>query len=298
MSEALSPPTLRPLSVADLVDEIFRLYRRNFGLLLALAALPFLPAIILLTVGLVLVGDIVPKSSGETITFTPAAATGLLTLALSGLAFLIAFPILTGGLTDATAQRYLGRPTTVKSSLQTGVRFFWRILGGALLLGLTVLFVFVVPIGVIVGVSLVGGGGALWALLLLAVPLAVTLAIWLYITWAFWTQAIILEGTGILAGLRRSAQLVSGSRWRVIGIYLLLQVIQVVLVAIPSTFASALQATLPPNVGLALSNLISTVFTLLLYPISLGTFTLLYFDLRVRKEGLDLTLAAERLSAG
>jgi hypothetical protein len=70
------------------------------------------------------------------------------------------------------------------------------------------------------------------------------------------------------------------------------------LIAVPTTLASGLQGALPTNIGLALSNLISLVFTVLLYPISLGTFTLLYFDLRVRKEGLDLTLAAERLSAG
>lgn len=295
MSEAPKPPTLRPLSVADLIDEIFRLYRRNFGLFLAIAALPFLPAVILLTVGLALLGSVVSRSRGEAFTFTPAVTTGSLTLVLSGIAFVIAFPILTGGLAHAVAQRYLGRPTTVRASLQTGGRFFGRLLGGALLLGLAVLLVFCVPIGLVAGLALATGVAAWWALLFLAVPLAIVLAVWLIATWAFWTQAIVLEGTGILAGLRRSAQLVSGSRWRVIGIYLLLQVIQVVLVAIPSTFASGLQAALPPNIGLALSNLISTIFTMLLYPISLGTFTLLYFDLRVRKEGLDLALAAERL---
>jgi hypothetical protein len=253
----------------------------------------------LLTVGLVLVGDIFTRSeTGQSLTFTPVAGTGLFTLLLSGLAFLIAFPILTAGLTHATAQRYLGHPTTVKASLQVGMRYFWRVFGGALLLGLAVFFVFGLPIGVAVGVALAGGGGALWALLILAIPLALGLSIWLYTTWAFWTQAIVVENTRILAGLRRSAQLVSGSRWRVIGIYLLLYLIQVVLVAIPSTFAAVLQAALPTNVGFALSNLISTIFTILLYPISLGTFTLLYFDLRVRKEGLDLALAAERLSAG
>jgi hypothetical protein len=49
------------------------------------------------------------------------------------------------------------------------------------------------------------------------------------------------------------------------------------------------------GVRLVLQNVVNVVATVLWAPVEWGTFTILYFDLRVRKEALDLQLAAEAL---
>ena len=59
MSEAVTnTPTLRPLTVADLVDEIFRLYRANAALFFGVAAMVWLPAgVIYIVTQFVFVGN-------------------------------------------------------------------------------------------------------------------------------------------------------------------------------------------------------------------------------------------------
>ncbi len=286
--------TLRPLSVADLVDEIFRLYRRHFGLLFGISALAWLPASILIAIGLATVGRF---SGGE------VDATGITVLLVGGLVALCTFPILVAALTHATASSYLARGTTLRDAFRRALRTSVRLVLAFLVLFLVVL---VSAVAVVVLGALLAGIAAAARVPILAAILAVVAgvgavvaAVWIAISWSLLAQAIVLEDAGVFGALRRSARLVAGARRRVIGINLLLFVIGLVLVSIPSAFLTVVLAPLPlpENVGAALGQVVSAFAQVAYYPIELGTLTLLYYDLRVRKEGFDLTLAAERLRA-
>ena len=131
---------------------------------------------------------------------------------------------------------------------------------------------------------------------LLTIILTIVAFTWLGVTWSLSGQAIVIEDTGVLRSFGRSRGLVSGSRWRVIGITLLLTLIESVLFTVPSTFVSLLTTPLPDPFGTALPELVSVLAQSAYFPVQFGTLTLLYYDLRVRKEGLDLSLAAEQLA--
>jgi hypothetical protein len=294
------------MSIADLIDEIFRLYRQNFGLLFGIAALVSIPATIAFAVGTSFLG---PFEPAEIEVFTPADAANVVAagvaLVLGGLLFLVTFPLLVAAITDATAKRYLGRLTTIGASLRVGMARYWRVLVGYLLVLLAVLGISLLAIvGFFASVSMmVDGSGALVAAgvigLLVVFVAWMAALVWLTVTWTFLPQAVVLEDIGAVAALARSARLVAGSRWRVIGINLLLTIIGVILLSLPSSLIGLIVQPLPLpfNLGLAISQLVAALAGIAFYPIQLGTVALLYYDLRVRKEGFDLALAAERLPA-
>lgn len=285
-----APRVLRPLSVADIVDEIFRLYRRNFALFFGTAALVWIPASVFFTAGLALLGNVgsqrLPSASD-----LEAAAPLLL---VGAVVLLVGFPVLLGALTAAVSDRYLGRPATVASSLARGVRAFWRIVGAYLLVFVALLGVSALATGSFVLAAVSGGGVGVLVTIVSLIVLVVAF-VWITVTWSLLTQAIVIEDAGPREALSRSAGLVAGSRWRVLGINALLAILQAVLFGAPEGTIGAILISVAGDAGAALAQLVSVLAQVLYFPIQLGTTTLLYYDLRVRKEALDLTLAAEEL---
>jgi len=121
-------------------------------------------------------------------------------------------------------------------------------------------------------------------------------------------QAVVLERVGPLAGMTRSAQLTQDWRGRIFGIGALIVLMYLVLGV---GLELGLNAVLPqvevvrdndgfPRVQLNETNRIIHVIVETLLSILISTYaavclTLVYFDLRTRKEGFDLELAAKGL---
>jgi hypothetical protein len=112
---------------------------------------------------------------------------------------------------------------------------------------------------------------------------------------------VVLEREGPVRALGRSWRLVRGSFWRVLGITLLAGLIVVVtagVLQIPFSLIGALagggSSLLPATGGSVAGILISAVGGVVAgavaRPISAGVAVLLYVDLRMRREGLDLVL--------
>ena len=114
-------------------------------------------------------------------------------------------------------------------------------------------------------------------------------------SWATVPAVVTLEPIGAFAALGRAWRLAGGFRWRIPGLFLLLAVIQVALSAL---FGLLLIGPLVASAaaGRVASAIVSGLVTIAWEPLPWATVTLLYFDLRVRKEGLDLQLAAEALA--
>ena len=117
---------------------------------------------------------------------------------------------------------------------------------------------------------------------------------------------MVLERAGVRRGLRRSFRLVNGSYWRVFGIWLLVQVVAFIaggLLTVPFVVASTIMSSvtgastfdlLPQSIS-GLGQIVSGAIT---YPIAAGATALLYVDLRMRREGLDIELARSAGEAG
>jgi ABC-type amino acid transport system permease subunit len=114
----------------------------------------------------------------------------------------------------------------------------------------------------------------------------------------------MVEGTTIRGALGRSRQLVSGTFWRVWGIralgWLVLQVVASLIslpfLALAFLAGGGLDALVDPTgtpiVFLLVVGLGSLIGATLTAPVRAGVDALLYVDLRMRKEGLDLVLQA------
>ena len=161
----------------------------------------------------------------------------------------------------------------------------------ALLPGLIVIFI---PGGsalTVIGVLLLVVGGL--------IGIAGCLALYLSF-WAVAAPALLLEQIGVFASLARSFRLVRGSFWRVLGIGLLTALITSIirqLFVLPFGLIGALLSSTQDSdsfAGSLIQLLVSDVGTILagavLYPFAAGVSALLYLDLRMRREGLDVDL--------
>lgn len=162
--------------------------------------------------------------------------------------------------------------------------------------------------------------GRVWALLGLAVVIAVleslgvvaflVVGVWLWGLWAVAVPAMMVEGTSIRGALARSRLLVSGVWWRVWGIRalgFLLAGLLGEMVAVPfvllaaavsdTSFTLTGSSSGTPVAFLLIVSAGAVVSTTLTAPIRAGIDALLYIDLRVRREGLDIVLQQTRPSA-
>lgn|SRR4051794_14701834 len=133
------------------------------------------------------------------------------------------------------------------------------------------------------------GGLAVTAPFLLGLVLIPAIVIGVWLTQV--APVLAIEDTRYLAAARRSKQLVSGAWWRVVGILGLVNVVGALAsFAIVLPFAGASYDTSRPAAVVA-----GAVASLLVTPVTSLVAALLYFDLRLRKEGTDLAEAIDAL---
>ncbi|MEU1670320.1 hypothetical protein ABZ547_43370 [Streptomyces sparsogenes] len=131
-------------------------------------------------------------------------------------------------------------------------------------------------------------------------------AVWLWVRYSLAAPALMLEKQGVVAAMRRSAKLVRGAWWRVLGVQLLALLIAMVVSAILEIPTSAVGMAIGGDnamdwlsgesvtvswtflVVIGVGGVIASTITL---PISAGVTALLYVDQRIRREALDLELA-------
>jgi len=120
----------------------------------------------------------------------------------------------------------------------------------------------------------------LWALLFF-LP-----ALWAFARYFAVMPALAIENLGPLAAIRRSKELARGANGRIMAVAGLPLVAYLVL-------ANIIQQTLLTLGGYSvLVRAIATLTTTLLYPFAAMPGILLYYDLRIRREGLDIQLDA------
>jgi hypothetical protein len=272
---------LRPLTISDILDGSFRSIRRNPRCTLGLSAIVAVLQVLVLTLFQVVVYLQLRDARTGGANRDDLDVGQLLSL-LSSLFSIVVLSavfgaVLTGMLTHVITQDVLGNRVTIAAVWDT-VRP--RILS---LIGLSILVALLQLIGLVL---LIVPGVWLWGALSVSVP------------------ALMVENLGVRAAMRRSRQLVRGTFWRVWGIRALGTIITSILAGFasaPFTVAAAVVSGHSLNhfadthqgvpvaylVITAIGTVLSTTFVA---PIKAGVDALLYTDLRMRKEGLDIQL--------
>ena len=101
-----------------------------------------------------------------------------------------------------------------------------------------------------------------------------------------------VEGTGVVEALRRSIRLTRARYFPTLGIALLMGVVSWLLANALSALPQALAAWVGFEDGWPLLALGSIIAQIVVLPFVASATVLLYFDLRVRTEGLDLEMTA------
>lgn len=264
---SLGVKRLHPMDLGEILDQAFALYRANFVLFAGIVAVLAVPQTII-TIALT-------SSTSSSLTTHGNAVNvdfGSLAVAYGGSGLLTLFfsTLITGALARAISARYLSQEITVGQAYSSlGFGTFAVLVIASILLGIIV----------VIGVFL---------------PIPILTAIFLYVRFAFISQVVVLERRGVFASFGRSWSLVKGTWWRVFGITLVLAVIVGAIEGVLGGLAAGFLAFGHTTI----SQSISGVIGILVRPIQLGGMTLLYYDLRIRKEGFDLEYAMRDLESG
>lgn len=292
---------LRPLGLGEILDGSFATIRRNPKATLGIAAIIMTISAVIsstLTLNMINVNDLGKHPTPHQMEQFLA---GLLpVLGVTVLLTLIVQAVLSGLLAPVIAREASGQQISAGDA--------WRAaaprLPSVLLATLLVLLAGLGPLlalGVILLIGAAAGAPpAVYAVI--GVPgllVAVVLSIWFSTMFSLVTPVVVLERERPAAALARSWRLVRRRFWRVFGILLLATIIVAVasaILQIPFTFVSAVFGG---AAGFSAGTVIAVIGTIaagtVTRPISAAVTVLLYVDMRMRKEGLDLAL---RTAAG
>jgi len=291
---------LRPLTLGEIYDGAFKAIRANPAVMFGLAAVVVAIVTILqgaLTWGAYedlnrLAGEATPTEEDLEELVGALGASIVPSLAGTVLGF-VATTILNGVLIHSVSQSVIGRTLPLRELWDLVRPQLLKLLLLTLLVSVAVaaaFAVFLLP-GIIGLASGEVGVGAL--LLLLGALLALVATLFVVVVTVLATPALVLERSGVLTALRRSWRLTLPAFWRVTGIYLLTTILVGIVAAIVTTPLGMLGQLFDSVTVLTVAQLAgSTVAAAVTTPFMAAVVALLYIDIRIRREGLDVELAA------
>jgi hypothetical protein len=287
---------LRPLTLGEILDGAVQTIRQNPKVMLGLSAVVNLVlsvVVVLVQLG-ALRSDFASLNGSASDDNTAGSAAELAGSLFAVVLQAVGTTVLTGILVIAVSDAVLGRRPGIGEVWARAKGRIWALLGVTALVFLTVAAIAgaVLLPGILV---LVAGGGALGAVLLvLGIIAAAVLATWVAIRWLFAPSAVLLERIGAIASLGRSWRLVGGSWWRCLGIVLLAQLLASVLsgvLQVPFIIAGLVVRDAGSDAAAVILTVVGgAIARTLITPFSAAILALLYIDLRMRREGLDVTL--------
>lgn len=260
---------MRPLSLGEILDRTFTLYRSHFVLFVGIAAVPQLLVLALQLAQFFMRGaPVVPGPNGRPVMAPGVAgvsiAVGIVALIIASVAYLLS----QGATISAVSDLYRGRTPTIGDSFKKVRSELGTLYGVILLNGLVVALGFIL---------LVIPGIYLLCRLMVALP------------------AAVLENLGPRDSLSRSMDLTKGAAGRAFLIFVLYLVL---------LFAFAFLFQMPLTVGLAATRrdpemtrlltgfmiVVNAVSGTLVMPVFTIATSAFYFDLRIRKEAFDIQM--------
>ncbi|WP_150118325.1 glycerophosphoryl diester phosphodiesterase membrane domain-containing protein, partial [Cellulomonas sp. B6] len=295
---------LRPLGLGEVLDGAVRAVRANPSVMFGLSALVVTVAVALQTLVQLYLSSMLNAWMGDAFaqegvsTAESAMMSELLSSstgqALSGPLLIPVTSVLTGLLIVSVSRSVIGQRVALREVVRT--RRVWLVVGFALLqLAATTLVVALWLAGV-VGLAAAGTPGGAVALALLGGVGMVVATVWLTARLLLVPPALMLEGRRFWPTVARAWRLTRGSFWRLLGIYLLANVLVSVLMylfVLPASFVAGLVtvATGSQAATVIITALGQVVGLTLSTTFMAAVVALLYVDVRIRREGLDLELA-------
>jgi hypothetical protein len=279
---------LRPLSVGEILDRVFSLYRGNFWFFAGLSAA---------SAGVNAVLGILRLVYMHFVNLSVASVSHSLTIGglsvVQGLLYLVAYSATLAATTFAVNAFYLGQPTSLGAALAVARQMWMRCAGISLWQGWSAAWAFLLLLVILIPpIAKASGGAAIGLFLFVGFVAGTIYGVIAYIRNSLALPAAVIENLRVRPAMRRSKQLASGSKGRIFLLLLLVWVLWIVAVSIQTPFiflaARAGTAQLFLTQGVILG--INFIVTTLIGPIAAIGLCLFYFDERVRREGFDIEM--------
>ncbi len=265
----MEPQQFQPMTIGQILDRTFRLYSKHLITFIAIVAVVLVP----LTVLQMPLTKLQIEAGADSTAWLAGALAGLL---LSVLA-IVGHVLSTGALLKAISNAYMGEEVSVSSSYRFVLPKLLSLIGASIVVGLVVGlgFLLIVP-------------GIIFALM-----------------FALTTPALVCEDRRAFNAMSRSSELSKGNKGKIFLVWLLTWLISMgIALALNAVggLVFGVAGIFHPNAlagaswsqvtGQALINLLSSILAV---PISAGAIVLLYYDIRIRKEGFDLEMLAQSM---
>jgi hypothetical protein len=296
---------LRPLGVSEILDGAVTYIRRNPRATLGMSAI--LTSVIEIIVTVAEYFIIGGQARTEVTPNALARSLGWAFITLSAGSLLTAYVVLllSGLLAPVMARTLLGRTTSFGGLWRIVRPCVPRLLGAATLVMGIVFVTVAVPFAPMIAAVAGNAPDSVQAITwIIGVPVALVLMVSGYVWFALAPPILVLERRGVIASLRRSAEVVRGRWWRTFGVLFLSLVITLLAgsLVLPTPFAIAQRIVLsidPNPSGWALVGLVAVggvgriIAGTLVNPFNACVIAMVYADRRMRREALDLELQME-----
>jgi hypothetical protein len=295
---------MRPLTLGEILDRSFAVYRAHFWLFVGIAVLS--AAVQLLTQAVVLTATrgFIPVGHRGPLT-TPTAfqfhmVGTQIGSGIGSLLFFLATAVTQAATVWALSEVYLGRRTTIGDSIRAVIGRWLRFVGIGLWQGWSMVWLpllLIVPAIVLLarapkwGLAAGFGGGSL---VFLAITGGMAFGIIMFLRNSLAVQSAVVEDLNVRAAMRRSKVLAVGTKGRIFVVYLITWCLFMVagLLEMPLLMIIGLGAMKGERhvllqVAILLVNFIAHS---MVTPVLMIGLSLVYFDQRVRQEALDLLL--------
>ncbi len=306
-SNAAALYELRPLSLGEVLDRTFALYRSRFWLFAGITAVSASVQVIVQAISLATSHKLMRQ-----LAITPGAVLPAFSLHqilgaqlgtwVAALVFVLVAAIANAAITLALSEVYLNRPASAKEALLIALQRWYRWIGIGLWQAGSMLWIFVLAMALsllligygtrIHNTALTVIGGVVAALGVLG---GLPAGIVLYLRNCLAIPAAMIEKLTVPEAMRRSKALAAGTKGRIFVVLLITGVLYLVVGVLESP-ASIFMLMAPKQqhyFAQAVTLLVSFLGHMVVAPIGLIGLTLVYFDQRVRKEALDLQLLLE-----
>ncbi|GMU21583.1 MAG: hypothetical protein AMXMBFR13_16750 [Phycisphaerae bacterium] len=269
----MSTPQFQPMSVGQILDQTFRLYREHFVRFFTIVAVVYVPVGLL---SILLIALVFQETTQITVDQQTGAidASGvvasMITTGAIALLAMVGTQLCNGALIKNVSEAYLGRQSSVGEAYR-----------------------FVLPkIGTLIWASFLVGVVVMIGFILLIVP-GVIFALWFALT----TPAIVAENLKASRGMSRSKVLASGNLGKIFGTLFIVAVISWIVQVLFQWGGGLLTGGISdtPLAAVVLTQVFSIIGQIVAMPIGATAMILLYYDLRIRKEGFDLEMMAQSL---
>lgn len=286
---------LHPLSLGDVIDTAFKLFRATAVPVMLTVAIVYAPLSLIIALGSANMPTGAPGDPGDpAAAMNPFAVMSTAEVVLVGVGYLatvVLGPLVTAAVTWIALQRENGVEVGWQEAYRLAWSRFGRLIGAILLLFLLTIAAIVAVAVPAFALGAINVGLGILVGVVLGIPTILVIAVLYY----YVIPVIVVEDAPAWAAIRRAAGLLRKRFWPVVGTIIVAGILIGIVGAVLS-FGFGLLGFLAGPAAFVFEALGTTTSSMVTVPLAANVALLIYLDARIRHEGLDIEILTADLA--